>query len=331
MFLFAGCSSWTEPESEKINNPGIETQNPELYEEYLSNLREYRNTNHKTTIAWFDNSCKFPINQSQHVSALPDSLDYVSLMYPDNLSEDELNEIAMIREKKGMKVIFTIDFDNIKLKYDTWINDLMQNEETIDEPENFNLFLLDTVKSSLALVDKYNYDGICVSYNGKPKLYMSQSDKIKYSGYENAFLGIAEDWHARNMNKIMIFKGKPQNVINQEIFENCLFIVIPCLDVVSTSGMTYNLVSACSEGVPPDRFIPLLATNSIDESDKKTGYWENGINAIDGASSWLVKLHSGFTISGMAFYNSGNDYYNPSYTYNHIRNAIATINPSVKK
>jgi hypothetical protein len=331
LLIFCGCNDWTNAESVDINQPGIENQNPELYSQYLSNLKLYKASVHKITIGWFDNSNKLPINHAQHIIAAPDSLDLISLIYPDSLSQGELGEMTSLRESKGTKIIFTLNFDAIKLIYDTRVNDLKNSNNTNSILPDFNSFLVDSVKHALSLVKEYNYDGISIAYNGKPKLYMTDAEKITYSGYENAFLGIATDWHSRNIDKMILFQGKPQNIIDQTIFKDYSYIIIPSMDVVSEAGMTYNISSACSEGIPTDRFIPMVQTTSLDQSDVKTGYWSNGSYAITGASVWAAAEHIGFTVKGLGFYNVNNDYYNPAFTYNHVRNAIVTINPSLKK
>src|SRR5574344_1355821 len=120
---FTGCSKWTDTESITINEPGIANQNSELYAQYLTKLKAYKASKHKITIGWFDNSNKLPINQAQHISAVPDSLDYISLMTPDTLTKAELDEIATLRQDKGTKVIYTINFDAIKLVYDNRAKD----------------------------------------------------------------------------------------------------------------------------------------------------------------------------------------------------------------
>ncbi len=336
---FTGCSNWTDTESMKINESNIQNQNPKLYAQYLTKLRAYKDSEHKIVISWFDNSNKLPINQAQHILALPDSLDYVSLMTPDTLTQSELDEIANVRENKATKFIFTIDFEAIKLIYDDRAKDFEAKKAkaeaegkpfTLTYPD-FNSFLIDSVKTTLKLVDKYHYDGINVAYNGKLKLYMSDEDKVTYTGYENDFLGITLDWHSRHTDKILFYQGKPQNMIDQSILSDCKYIMLPCTDAVSSAGLVYTTNCACVQGVPTDKFIPIVQTTSLDNSDVKTGYWSNSVHAISGAATWVAEEHSDFSITGLGIYNISTDYYHPAWTYNYVRTAITTINPSIKK
>ncbi|MDR0729072.1 MAG: glycoside hydrolase family 18, partial [Prevotellaceae bacterium] len=98
------CSEWTEPESLPIERPTVEAENPVLYQQYLDNLRNYKKSYHPVLIGWFDNSDKSFVSRAMHIEALPDKIDIVALMYPDNLVDVELREMASIRKDKGTKV-----------------------------------------------------------------------------------------------------------------------------------------------------------------------------------------------------------------------------------
>ncbi len=170
----ASCDDWTEPESLTINKPTIEEQNPELYASYLAYLRKYRETEHQKVYAWFDNSVKERFSRAHYLTDIPDSIDVVGLIYPDRLTQNELNEIAEIRNKKGIKVIYSIDFDKIKEAY---------NEKRMNAPEeeplseSFRDFLTDSLSNALTLLRKYKYDGISLNYVGKSPLYMNSVEK----------------------------------------------------------------------------------------------------------------------------------------------------------
>ena len=92
---FAGltsCSDWTSPESVDINSPSVSGQFPELYKQYLQALRDYKASDHKVVIGWFDNSASFAGGQSDRLTALPDSLDAVVLMYPELVDQWEADD-----------------------------------------------------------------------------------------------------------------------------------------------------------------------------------------------------------------------------------------------
>lgn len=56
VLALSACSDWTDSESIKLKEPGIDEQSPELYAKYLKNLQEYKNSDHKIVYGWFDNS-----------------------------------------------------------------------------------------------------------------------------------------------------------------------------------------------------------------------------------------------------------------------------------
>ena len=68
VLALSACSDWTDSESIKLKEPGIDEQSPELYAKYLKNLREYKNSDHKIVYGWFDNSEKVPFSRGQHMS-----------------------------------------------------------------------------------------------------------------------------------------------------------------------------------------------------------------------------------------------------------------------
>ena len=47
VLALSACSDWTDSESIKLKEPGIDEQSPELYAKYLKNLQEYKNSDHK--------------------------------------------------------------------------------------------------------------------------------------------------------------------------------------------------------------------------------------------------------------------------------------------
>lgn len=335
-FAMSSCNDWTDIESLDIQQPDIADQNPELYAQYLENLRNFKNSDHKATYVWFDNSEKVPFNRAQHITTIPDSVDVVAMMYPNNLAPFEQEEMETVRNEKGTKFIFTMNFDAIKLIYDTRVADMENNsngeegEEPAPEMPTFIEFLVDSVAQTLPLVKKYNYDGISIGYKGKSILHMTDEEKALHTTYENAFIGIAKDWQERNPDKMIVLEGYPQNIIDKSVLPAYKHFIIPCTDAANSSKLTYNMISANVEGVPSDRFIPVVETTSLDAADLKTGYWADGVtHAIAGTATWAAAAHD-YTVAGMGIYNVSNDYYNAAYVYQYTRNAISTINPSPK-
>lgn len=351
----ASCD--TDVEAVDLNQPGIEQQNPELYKAYLANLKTYKQNHHKVLIAGFNNSNKLPFTQAQHINAVPDSVDYVVLTNPEAVNEREIKEIGEIRERKGTKTIYDVSFDDIKTQYDNENaefeagkkadkealdkqladNKLSQEEYNTKVAENnartfveFKSYLTDSVTVKMSYCDRFGLDGVIMTFRGKEKITMTESEKITYSAWENIFLGIAKDWAERHSDKELLLQGKPQFYTDQTIFDMAKFILVPCQDASSANAVDYTMLKALGDGVPTNKLVPVVETTSMDSSDKATGWWSNKIYATLGAARFVTTEHNGYNPAGLAIMNIQNDYYNSAFVYPHIRTAISIMNPNVK-
>lgn len=312
--FFTACSDWTDTEAFTVNETNIQQQNPELYTQYLKNLREYRNTNHKIVYAWFDNSEKRPYSRAHHLTDIPDSIDIVSLMYPDKLVKSEVMEIDQIRKDKGMKVIFDVDFDLLKAAYNEMVNGAPEDEPVAVE---FRQFLTDTLAYSLSLANKYHYDGICIKYKGKLPIYMTDKEKKEYKENENNFINMINDWKERNDEKTLIFSGNPENLYEGVfILEKCNTIFISGEKATSGSELSY-----------------LLSQSYLPDYGKKYGGVADVSNAnltLQEFGLWAVQQHSGNELNAAGVYDVSSDYYSSGYNYKNVREMISILNPSVK-
>lgn len=326
MFVTA-CSDWTDTESVDLIEPSIDGQNSQLYAKYLENLRAYKQTEHKLVYVWFDNSNKIPASRAQHITDVPDSVDVISLMSPGDLANWELKDIETVRKDKGTKVIYTIDFDAIKAAYNEKM-ELATDEEPMNQ--DFTGFLIDSLETALSFVEKYNYDGICVAYTGKSRLHMREAELREYTANENAFINIMADWYGRHQNKMIVFYGNPQNLIDPALVQNARSILIPATTALSLEHFSFLYEMGKAENVPTDRYG--LVVNAIDLTDvnQVIGYLNDGSLAIDGLAKWATSPHAGMEVTAVGIYNVSSDYYNPQQIYNHTRAMISSINPSVK-
>ena len=325
----SSCDTDVEPVD--INQPGIEHQNPELYQRYLASIRAYKASNHKMMMVWFDNSQAVPFTQAQHINAIPDSVDYVVLTQPSMMTKQLLQETDEVRNQKGMKVVFQISCDDIKAAYEAQKKAFIaKNENAGKKFRDFNGFLVDSVNIQLHLVDKYNYDGVIMGFNAKLTSYLNDQEKAEAIALENVFLGISKDWKARHPNKELIMMGRPQHVADKSLLEQARYLIIPSQDEKSVSGVDYLIRKAAVEGVPTDKFIIMANNKSIDQTDTKTGYWGKTL-AMHGIAKFVAADHIGYTCAGMGLLNANVDYYNASFTYPNLRKVISTINPTVKE
>jgi len=335
--LITACSDWTDVESIDINKPHISETNPAEYAKYLENLRQYKNSDHNTVMVEFNNNNKIPTSRSQRVESIPDSVDIVLFTEPV-LADWEISDIIKVRKDKATEFMFTIDFDKIKYIYDLLVFDrdaildgIGDDEEEPAPLPSFQTYLLDTMQSTIALVDKYQYDGVCFNYKGKSTLHMTDEEVVEYTLYHNVFIGILKDWESRNANKKLLFSGMPQNLLDRSFLPLCHKIIINCNEAIDASRLDYRVVSACADEVPTDRFIVSAQTVSLDSSDPKTGYWADGVElAVIGTAEWVAIDKSDYLVEGILITNVSNDYFNSERTYNSSRNAIDIINPSIK-
>ncbi len=337
ILLYTVSCDYSDPEKIEVNRPRISETSPELYQQYLENLRAYKASAHKVMIVSFNN--QESANPAYRIDAIPDSVDYVSLMYPAELNASELEQIDAVRTDKGTKFIFTIHYDSIRLKY----NDKVQQRETLiksleegaKKPEalpSFDSYLTETLNAQLPLVNQFNYDGVCFGYNGKSTRHMTQEKLAEYAKHQNVFIGILKDWQVRNKDKDLFFEGKPQNLLDKSFLESCKYLIIPATDALSASQLDYHILLANAEGVPSDRYVVSVETPSLDPSDK-TGNWASG-TAIEGAAVYVTSEHENYNTIGLGVYHVGNDYYfgekSTQRVYDKIRSAINIINPSIK-
>jgi len=327
ILALSACSDWTDTEAIDLEQASITGQNPKLYATYLQNLREYKKSAHKTVYAWFDNSQKVPFNRAHHLTDLPDSIDVVSLIHPDNLTDWELDEIEQVRSEKAMKVIYTIDFESMKEAYNSKL-ELTTEEEPV--AEEFLDYLTDSLQYALSLAAKYHYDGICIGYAGKSRLHMRPAELKEYTENETAFINIIKDWHRRNPNKIITYEGKPQNLIDSSLLDDCMSILISGKDATSEDELTYLLLLADKEDIPHNRFGMTVMSTDLNDPNKKIGYFSNGTLAIAGLGSWASATHGSIEVEAVGIYNVSTDYYTLAQNYYYTRQLISSVNPSIK-
>lgn len=320
-FLFTSCSDWTEDKSVDIKQP----ENP-AYAKYLENLRAYKNTDHKYVYAWFDNTEKAPYSRGQHMYDVPDSVDVVVLMHPDGLADFEVAEMKTLQIDKGTKVMYTVSYDVIEKTYQQMVKDETEKDENYVAPE-FLTYLKDNVQKLLGLASSYNYDGIIAGYKGQSTVYMTSEEKVNYTTNQEAFLSYISTWHAAYKDKVLVYEGNPQFLLDKSLLASCKHIILSSMNVTSAFDLSVQALEASDTDVPTDRFIVVASTTSLDVSDKKTGYYGDD-RAIIEAAYWVTEVTSGYTKAGLGIYNIQNDYYNVTKTYQYAKESINIMNPA---
>jgi hypothetical protein len=344
--FFTACSDWTEPESLTIERPVIETENQALYQQYLENLRNYKKSHHQLVIGWFDNSNKETDSRASHLEAVPDKVDIISLIYGDDLTGSERDEITSIRENKGTRTIYTIDYEAFRQDIESRNADIeAQNkdgQEAADAEgttyEPIPLIDLDAelpgfMDAQLALLDKYGYDGLGFHFVGKAIL--QPDDEVAMRARQDLMFGKLQTVINAHSDKLFIFEGAPQNVFNKERLQWFKYLVIRTekLGDIQILAETVKRTLAVS-GVPSGNIIVSVSALAIDKSiDPDTGNMvaADGTtqNAITEAARWLT-VPDAFTKAGLGVYRINDDYYNAEQDYKFTREAIEIINPSSK-
>lgn len=351
--LMASCSDWTETESVTIKYPDLKTDAPELYEQYMQSLREYRGSDHKVVIAKFDNKLTAPSGQAEHINALPDSIDYVILQNPDNLSEKIQSEMKEVRDVKGMKVLYEISYSDIIASYKAYAEEWKAShpetepgegegeEETPVDPTDTliaqNTFVKDAVKAQLQLFAKYGYDGINASYTCVNPLSVAEDKKPELLASQEAFLGGIMEWRKNNADDVFFYEGTPHYLIIEDmsLVKNADCIIIPAESQLNVYSFTYLVNQALRLGnIPSDKFVIGVTTVSLtDPGDTKGTFLDkddngNTLTAITGAAYWAAQKTSGFSKAGICISNVQNDYFNIQFVYPNVRKAISIMNPS---
>ena len=207
----ASCSDWTKPESVGINSPTLGEQYPEEYGQYLENIREYKAGDHRLAIGWLDNSASVPGSQADRISALPDSLDAVVLMYPEMLDECEIREMHQVQSDKGTKVLYQIDYASVLAVYEA-----AQDDESGQEADGFPAYLSSYLDRVLPLCAEYGFDGISLWYDPEDVSHLPEAEKAVEEARKTVMEGRISEWIAASPDKLFILEcNEPKHIADK--------------------------------------------------------------------------------------------------------------------
>ena len=334
------CDDWTEVESLDINTPSFEEQNPQLYEDYIKDLNRYKSEDHKVTFVSFENPKSAPTKQAEHITSVPDSVDFVCLNNAAEVAPETQAEMEEIR-KKGTRTVYMIDYKAIE---EAWGDSVKANPSLTEE--NALAYISARTEEQLAFCDQFNFDGIVADYFGRSLVSLTEEVLTAYNNRQQAFFNTILNWKSSHESKSLIFYGNVQYLVpeNMAMLEKYDFIILKTM--LSTNGDDYALkaywaIEAGNDAinetitnnpVPADRFIVCVQLPQADDKEKVIGYWntldDNGekVIAAEGAAKWMVKESPNFTRKGIFIMNVHNDYYNN--TYGSVREVIRIMNPN---
>ncbi len=338
----ASCSEWTDVESIKLNEPTIEGQNPELYAQYLKALDEFKASDHQVVIVSVDNISTTTTSRSQHLTDMPDSLDYICLNNTQKVNQINVSEMKEVR-RLGTKILGLVDFDAIENAWKKQLeeettnatltpeSDETEKEEEIDETAiHFIEYCKSEVIKQITANTTLEVDGIVVNYTGVDLNVLTGENEISAeTARQGAFFDAIANWKVANTNKDLIFKGFPQNVINKELLSDCKYIIVNAHNAKNTYEMSYLILMACAKDVPTDRFIIGVTTPYLTNSGSYNGELGDGSSAILGAAQWAVAKTVDYTKAGISIDAAEQDYFNVSNVYPKLKEAISILNPTI--
>ena len=339
------CSKWTEPESMPLHSPSLEEMYPEEYADYLASIRAYRQTDHQVVWGWFDNSASSSSGQADRLTALPDSLDAVVLMYPELLDSWEVEEMHTIQQDRAVKVLYTIRYSDIVAEYEA---SLPQEDDTAEDSENEGAKTLDDADASpaedgfiavmdahldrvLPLCGEYGFDGITVWYDPVDYTHIEESASQIEAARHTHFLARLNEWIAANPEKMFVMESsRMQYIMDRSILQASDYIVVHTESETNIIGVSMAVNNLLVEDIPTDRFIVLSHMTS--SSDPRLGYINdiegNSVNSTWEIAWWVKEPAEGMTKAGLGIYAIKSDYWSSEVDYYITKKAISILNPS---
>lgn len=317
-----GCSKWTEPKSLDI------TPKPAAPEEgYYQDLRNYKAGEHKLSVFGMDAVEAVPTSRVQHLTAMPDSTDYIYLRsLGKGLHPTLADEISSIRELKGTKTLADVDFISICDEWDA----LQDRKEEAGQPAGteaeFTALCRERLLSQLEYCSEYGLDGIMASFNGAAEFALAG---------RACFVNTIMEWLGDNPSKTLFVRGILATLIrntngNTEAYDiksflnRCEGLIYDCGTEYSASNIEMAIDRIIDRGngnVPTDRFlVEVTVPTPADPA-------QIGMSPV-AAASWMLEPYSNFSKKGLCVSNSQDAYYHAGNSYGSLRAAIGIMNRS---
>lgn len=289
--VFISCSEWTDTESIPVESIFPWESEPELWEEYKADLRDYKFHEHTMVYVRFENSPENPISEKGSLRSLPDSIDIVSLTNADNFSQFDAEDMAWMKSV-GTKVLYQLDFAG-------------RMDEFSDEAR-LNAYIDNVIDA----VNSNGLDGY--SFTGTPKSGDSQRKEMSRKIVEKLD-------KARTSGQLIVFEGS-HSFIAQEDISKIDFFVLPTGNVERSWDLNNILTEARDYGVSDDK---ILIAARLD------GIWYNEENAeIPVIQAMTDNVGKFGPMAGLALYGIESDYFHMDGTWLTVRSAIERLNPS---
>lgn len=342
MGALTACKKWTETESIKVTYETIETKNPDLYAKYIASIFDYHQTDHQVLIAKFDNVPGVPAVRTDHINALPDSVDYVVLTKPENLSEATLREAGQMRADKGIKTLMQVDLSAAVASYDAvldaeWeayeaMEEPTEEDIPVDTPERLQAFVTPIVEAALKAAG--DLDGIHVVFSAMNPIAFSDEKRADVTARQEVLFAPVNAWLSDRADALVFFEGIPGHIIcATPVIERARYIVVPAYTANNVKSISYEVGKAmiASPGMPTDRMVAGVATIDPFDLSNTEGYFDGGMTAVEGAGYWSIASEPECVKKGVCVSHAQYGYYGKERVYAEMSKAISVMNPSISK
>ena len=345
----AACSEWTEQQPVEFNYLTIDEKNPELYEAYMQSIRDYHATEHQVLIARYDNKSGVPAGRADHITCLPDSVDYVVLNNYNELNDIMYNEAKEIREKKAVSTLLLLDYARLNKEYTAYLESLPveepeeapeaapaeEGDEVVDTPQEEvdpeaarNAWFAEKAAAIVELAKQYEMDGTMLSYTGKVVLSLKDDEKAAALAFQEAFFAPLTNYIAET-GKLFFYEGDPNTLlVDKSMLQTAKYIIVPAEDVTTVVGFNFAVRMAMGNDIPSDRFVIGVTAFDVTDDTATDGLFSGDISAIVGAAMWAVDPADNYAKAGVCVNHAQFDYYNTQKVYSEISAAIDMMNPS---
>ena len=151
---------WAEEDAQKQQNyedsVRIAEENKRLYELYLADLREYKETKHPVMFGWFNAWSAETPGEYSNLTLIPDSMDIVSIWGNCfNINEKRLKQMREV-QSKGTKVIVGWIVENVG----NGLSNIPEGGWSDDPTTGIKQY----AQAILDSIAKYGYDGFDIDY-----------------------------------------------------------------------------------------------------------------------------------------------------------------------
>lgn len=173
--LLTGCNDWTEPEVNVYDDCPLDQIDRD--EAYYEALRAYKASEHSVAFGWFSGWGEGSAKVSAMLSAVPDSMDIISLWDNSrNLTPSKKEDLEFVQKVKGTKVVVCGFVHNIGDGYTPpEYNGSQQEKEAFwgwddGDEEAIHSAIAKYANAISDTLYKYGYDGFDIDYETGGKL-----------------------------------------------------------------------------------------------------------------------------------------------------------------